>query len=178
MSLEISIYRETDWIKEQEMWNYDEEIEEKSPEETTSKANSPKTFNFSQCGKSNWFSNKGHIKEDGKQDLLEELSVVYIRKQRTKIMKIRSSDSFKRERYRHKKLNFSCVVDRRGYKKSKNLIHTVQSNDYSEKKTSKNFQMAEDIKFLLRNLAGKNDKQSSRQQVENLYVTMKDIGSI
>ena len=50
---------------------------------------------------------------------------------------------------------------------------TTQKN-----KTSKNFQMAEDIKFLLRNLAGKNDKQSSRQQVENLYVTMKDIGSI
>ena len=177
MSLQISIHHEIDWLKEQEMWNYDEGLEENSPEESISKANSPNTFIVSQNDTSNWFSNKGQIKEDGKQHMLEELSVLYIRQQRAKTMRNRSSDSFQTKRGQDKNINFSCVVDLWDRKEGEHNPKVLSENN-SETKSPKNFQMTEDIKYLLRNLAEKNEQLSSRQQLENFYVTMKDVGRI
>ena len=109
--------------------------------------------------------------------MLEELSVLYIRQQRAKTVRNRSSDSFQTKRGQDKNINFSCVVDLCDRKEGEHNPKVLSENN-SETKSPKNFQMTEDIKYLLRNLADKNEQPSSRQQLENFYVTMKDVGRI
>ena len=143
------------------------------------------------CKKSS-FGNKGKVKWDKKQEFLDQLAVLQIRKQRS--MNGEDNDQFSK---RGSSTNSWCASSWNSKSKSqffpKNMLKSenpsskssfnsgiklTEAMDQDSKGKKKNFQVTEDIKFLLQKMVAMKDQEVDFKKSsfsDNKYVTVDDI---
>ena len=152
-------------------WDFDDDVSESSSQSSV-KIAVPRSV--SKAWKTS-FENKGKIRDHHKQELLDELAMLYIRKQSGDQLLNVCSDSptpakldgdslgqdLHRSIYKQKKMSKS-----QNYSKNKietflgNIgLNLAQTKWASPEKRKTSFQVTKDIQFLLRHMANKNQKK-------------------
>lgn len=181
----------TFWDEEQMMCDFDDQVDETSSD---SQANSVVSTGAPPRlrGPKNSFNNKGFVPDNSRQELIEELNVAYIRKQRdhsarcltksnsVQMNKVHQSENrtYPKSKFQKSKKASSQIYNSKSVARQlEDSQSASESVDDGVSQTRKNFQVTEDIRFLLRKLSKYKSSmtKNSEHKNESLLVTVNDI---